>query len=123
MAEALAVIGTAGAVVSLIDAIGKTMIKTRALYDEWRDADASLLSLNSQLIILRVTLSRIQSWVNSDTHEAHHQLVMDLNTSIHCCEVLVGKIDALVAGLHRTPADSNLGLDFSSKVKLMYGSK
>src|SRR5271156_5026804 len=103
MAEALAVIGAAGAVANIIDVAGKTIKSLQDLHNRWRDADFTLLNLIAQLTALRAALSMIQEWIDR-TEEAtgqHHQLTMDMDLSITCVRMLIGKMDVEAEGLRR----------------------
>ena len=120
MSEAIAVIGTVGAVASIIDILGKTIGAISEVRDEWKEADFTFLCLISQLTALRAALTKIQEWVDTEIADPHHQLVMDLSTSTVSCRVLISKLYGRVSELHQS---TNKTLDFSSKIKLIFGSK
>jgi hypothetical protein len=120
MADPISIIGTFGAAANIIDVVGKTISTIRELRDEWKDADLTFLSLAAQLTALKAALTKIKEWMENELGDPHHQLVMDLDVSMSCCRMLIGKIDLLLSKLHQT-ADRTL--DFSSKVKLVFGNK
>ena len=120
MADPISIIGTAGAVANIIDVLGKTISTIRELRNEWKEADITFLSLVAQLTALRASLTKTKEWTDTDPADPHYQLVMDLDVIISCCRMLIGKIDTRLSELQQTV---NEKLDFSSKVKLVFGSK
>lgn len=117
--DPITIIGTAGAVANIIDVVSKAIKSMRSLHERWKDADFTVLNLIAQLTALKSALGKIQEWIDSDLAEQHHQLAMDLDLSITCCRMLIGKIDAQVSELHRA-ADN--ALDVGSKIKVAFGS-
>jgi hypothetical protein len=120
MADPISIIGTFGAAANIVDVIGKTISTIRELRDEWKEADLTFLSLAAQLTALKAALTKIKEWMDNEFGDPHHQLVMDLDVSMSCCRMLIGKIDLLLSKLHHTADET---LDFSSKVKLVFGNK
>ena len=118
MADALAVIGIVGSIASIIDILGKTIAAIRKIQSEWQEADLTFLCLASEVVALRAALTKIKEWAELDDTEAHHQLTMDLETSLSCCRILVSKLDNELSRFHQT---SEHTLDFSSKRKLVLG--
>lgn len=97
MAEVVAVLGSIGAIVNIIDAASKVISTIHSLQTQWKDADLTVLSLASQLSAFRAALRRIQEWLDSEVPAAHHQLVMDLDETLSFCNILIVKIEALSA--------------------------
>jgi hypothetical protein len=120
MADPISIIGAVGAIASIIDVVGKSIKCINDLRDHWKEADLTFLSLVSQLTALRLALVKIQEWVDNSQEDAHHQLVMDLNSCISYCQLLVSKLDILVGQLNETTQGP---LELSSKVKLLFGSR
>jgi len=120
MADAISIIGTVGAVANIIDVVDKTISTFCDLQNKWKEADLTFLSLVAQLTALRAALTKIKQWADNDLGDPHYQLVMDLDISMSCCRMLIGKINILLPKLHQTADET---LDFSSKVKLVFGSK
>ncbi|KAL3472244.1 hypothetical protein BJX99DRAFT_262447 [Aspergillus californicus] len=120
MADPVSIIGTAGALVNVIQVISQTILAIRDLRGDWKDADLTFLSLTSQLTALRLALTKIQEWLSLETGDLHHQLVMDLDESINCCIVLLTKLQDAVDSLRQK---QNHALDLQSKVKLVFGKK
>jgi hypothetical protein len=98
MAEIVAVIGSVGALVNIIDAATKVISIIHKLQTQWKDADLAVLSLASQLSAFRAALRRIHEWLDSEVPAAHHQLVMDLDETLSFCKLLIVKIEVLCDG-------------------------
>ena len=113
------ILGAAGALANVIDVLGKTLRGINDLRCQWRDADLSVLTLESQLSALGTALVRIQQWTEASDGEIHHQLVMDLDSSVACCRLLVDKIDAEVSQFRYT----NNMLQASSRFRLLLKTK
>jgi hypothetical protein len=120
MADPISIIGTFGAAANIIEVLGKTISTIRELRDEWKEADLTYLSLAAQLTALKAALTKIKEWTDNELGDPHHQLVMDLDVSMSCLRMLIGKIDTLLSKLHQTADET---LDLSSKVKLVFGNK
>jgi hypothetical protein len=120
MAEVLAVVGSIGAIVNIIDAASKAISIIHNLQIHWQDADLTLLSLASQLSAFRAALRRIHEWLESEMPEPHHQLVMDLDETLSFCNILIIKIEGLSTGWeslleHPTAVESRWKVAFGSK--------
>ena len=86
----------------------------------WKEADLIRLSLASQLTAFRAALGRIQEWMGNEMPEPHHQLVMDLDSTLSCCRILIDRVDALFTNLEsqvERPKDtaSRWGVAFGNK--------
>lgn len=82
MAEALAIIGAAASVVSIIDVLSRSITTVRGLRDQWTDADLTVHNLLTQLTAFKAALTKIKEWTDSDVAETHHQLKIDLDDSV-----------------------------------------
>ena len=120
MAEVNAVIGTIGAVCNIVDVISKTITLINDVQSRWKTADLALLSLASQLTALRAALREIQTWLENNEQDMHHQLTMDLDISLSCCRLLVIELEAFFTGLDRSPGNP---LSTSGKLKVVLGSQ
>lgn len=120
MADPFSIIGTVASVGNIIELLGKSINTIRELQTKWQDADLISLSLASQMGVLRAALIKIQDWIEADPSEAHHQLIMDLDSSLLCCKTLVGKIDGQLSTLQQNSSDGSLAT--ASKIKLILGS-
>jgi len=119
MAEALAIIGSLGAICNLVDVIGKVVSLINDLVSKWEDAELTLLSMASQLIALRAASTKIREWMERGLGDAHHQLIMDLDVSIKCCQLLINKIESFFLELD---ASSGKSLEVRQKFKIIFGS-
>lgn len=120
MADPITIVGTAAAVTNIIAIARNTITLLCDLHTRWNDADFTVLNLIAQVTALKTASCKIKEWIDSDLAQQHHQLVMDLDLSMTCCEMLVGKMDAQISELHRT-ADN--ALDAGSKIKVLFASK
>lgn len=120
--EAITILGTAGAVVNIIDIVGRSIKTLRDLHERWKDADIVAINLISQLIALKAALRRISEWISSDLayHPHHYQLVMDLGDSIGCCNMLVRSMDDQLAKLR---CGLNDKLDVESRLRVVFENK
>jgi hypothetical protein len=119
MAEALAIVGSIGAISSLVAGISKVILLITDLTAVWDDADLTLLSMASQLTALRAATTKIQEWMDGGFQDAHHQLVMDLDVSIKCCHLLISKVEAFLSELSDF---TEKPLDLRHKFKVVFGS-
>lgn len=94
MADPITIIGTVGALANIVDLVSKTIKSMRDLQGRWKQADLTFLSLAAQLTALRAALQKIQQWsVGELAGDPDYQLIMDLDVSISCCRLLIGKFD------------------------------
>lgn len=119
MAEALAIVGSVGAICGLVAGIGKVILLITDLNARWEDADLTLLSLASQLTALRAAITKIQEWTDRGLQDAHHQLIMDLDISIKCCRLLINKVESFFSDLASLTGKP---LDLRQKYKVAFGS-
>ena len=119
MAEAIAFLGTAGAVANILDILGKTISTIHELRQQWKQADFTLLNLIAQLTALKAALGKIKEWTDQDLVDQHHQLVMDLDVSLTCCRMLVAKVDTHISEVQPQPDGS---LATAGKFKLVFGA-
>jgi hypothetical protein len=119
MAEALAIIGSLGAICNLVDAIGKVVSHINDLNSKWKEVDLTLLSMASQLAALRAAVTKIREWTERGLDETHHQLIMDLDISIRCCQLLISKLESFFSDL---AALAGTQLQMRQKFKVLSGS-
>jgi hypothetical protein len=99
MAEICALIGTIGAVCNIVECINKTINLIGDVRSRWKTAELALLSLTSQLTALRAALQEIQRWLETNAEEMHHQLTMDLDITLSCCQLLTTELEAHLSSL------------------------
>lgn len=120
MADPITLLSTSGALSNAIDALGKTINTVGELQSQFQDADSASLNLDSQLVVLNTALNNINVWAESTPEEPHHQVVMDLDRCVACCQTLIDKIDVEVASFRMTPGN---GPDVASKFRLLLNGK
>ena len=117
--DPVTVIGAAGAAADIVKSLNSMINSLHTLYTRWKGADFLFLNMVTQLTALKAALNKIHEWMLSDTDDAHHQLVIDLDSSLKCCQMLVSRIEHQLSEMHLNGA----GLDAASKVKLTVGGK
>lgn len=116
--DPVTIIGTAASITSTVEVICKAMKSLRELYERWQDVDLTILSLISQLNVLKAALNKIGDWISDDltTLPQHHQLVIDLEDSTACVRMLIKSIDIQLSSPELSTGNS---LVFSSKMTMM----
>ena len=108
-----AIIGTTGAIVGIVDLLTRSIKSLHELHDRWTKTNLTALNLISQLTALKAALSKIQEWVDSDLarEPQHYQLVLDLCTTLNCCQSLVNSVHERIESLcwQQTNAESQKG--------------
>lgn len=120
MADPLSIIGTAGAIANIIDVLVKTITTVCDMRQAWKVADLSLFAFESQLNLLKFSLCEIQKWTESRSNEQSHQLVMQVDSCVTCCRLLIGKIDGEVSQFQKTVAGD---LELGSKLSFLFKTK
>jgi guanine nucleotide-binding protein G(i) subunit alpha len=119
MVEPLTIIGTAAAVVGIIQSIAKALSTLHDLRGQWKQSDLTLVNLEVQLLALKTALGKIEEWLKPGLEEEQdpcHELVLTVGTVIQCCGMLAAMLDTEVSEFSRN-AD-NL-LDTQSRVKFL----
>lgn len=120
MAEPLCIIGTAGAIANIIDVLTKTITTICDMRQAWKIADLTVLAFENQLNLLKIALCQIQKWAASQSEEQGHELVMQVDSCVTCCRLLISKIDSEVSLLERTTTGD---LNLPSKLGLLFKTK
>lgn len=120
MTDPVSIIGTVGALANIIQLVSQTISGIRDLQSDWKDANLNFLSLLGQLSTLRVALIKIDTWMKNGFGDAHHQLVLDLDATMHCCGILLTNLQESVEKLQQRQDHT---LDFQSKIRLMFDKK
>ncbi|KAG4279589.1 hypothetical protein BFJ70_g17482 [Fusarium oxysporum] len=120
MAEPLCIIGTAGAIANIIDVLTKTITTICDMRQAWKIADLTVLAFENQLNLLKIALCQIQKWAASQSEEQGHELVMQVDSCVTCCRLLISKIDSEVSLLERTTIGD---LNLPSKLGLLFKTK
>nr|RBQ96769.1 hypothetical protein FVER53263_20490 [Fusarium verticillioides] len=120
MADPLSIIGTAGAIANIIDVLTKTITTVCDMRHAWKIADLSVFAFENQLSLLKFALFEIQKWTESRSCEQSHQLVMQVDSCVTCCRLLIGKIDGEVSQFQKTTAGD---LELGSKLSFLFKTK
>ena len=120
MADPISVLGAAASNAGLVYVLSRCSSVIGELRGQWKDADFTFVNLTSQLLVLKVGLTKVREWTEMGVDEAHHQLVMDLDSVILCCKALVDKLDAQLQGLRRNQDGQ---LSRMGKMKLVLGGR
>ncbi|KAF2274726.1 uncharacterized protein EI97DRAFT_434951 [Westerdykella ornata] len=114
-------------VFALSSAISSNLIRLRQsidglrqLHDQWKDSNASFINLIAQLTALKSSLGEMHDWINYAIQDMHPQLLSDLDVLMGSCEVLVRRLDRLIAQLEQPDQEH---VDFALKMKLAVGSR
>ena len=103
MAEAIAIIGSVGALATVIDLVANASSGVVQLKEQWKGANLAVSSLESQLYGLSTALTGIQQWMDGSSGDPHHQLVMGLDQCVNCCALLMTKLDAVLSSYLISP--------------------
>ncbi|RKL35819.1 hypothetical protein BFJ72_g8519 [Fusarium proliferatum] len=120
MADPLSIIGTAGAIANIIDVLTKTITTVCDMRQAWKIADLAVFAFENQLNLLKFALFEIQKWTESRSDEQSHQLVMQVDSCVTCCRLLIGKIDGEVSQFEKTVAGD---LELGSKLSFLFKTK
>lgn len=121
MADPLTILGTASSVAALLGILGRTITTLSGLRGQWKDADLTVLTFETQLIAMRAALTEIDEWAASiDGGAPHHQLVMDLDRCLTCCQLLMEKVNAGISEFHTAAGGT---LDGLSRLRLLVKAK
>ncbi len=114
--DPVSVIGLGASIVGIIDVVTRTLTSLRQLQQRWKKADLTVGLLVSQLTTLKAALNQISDWVNQRLEGAiqHHQLVIDLESSMESCNMLVSLMDGSISELN---FDEKNSLVFESRAK------
>jgi len=117
--EPLSIVGAVSSIVTIVEVATRCISSLRALQQRWTGADWTVNLLVGQLVTLKAALDQIREWSaeNLSTEPQHHQLVMDLDTSLESCRILISVIDSHVSSLEWDEADT---LTFESKAKAVW---
>ncbi|KAF5530989.1 GNA-3 g alpha subunit GNA-3 [Fusarium mexicanum] len=120
MADPLSIIGTAGAIANIIDVLTKTITTVCDMRQAWKVADLAVFAFENQLNLLKLALFEIQKWTESRSNDQSHQLVMQVDSCVTCCRLLIGKIDGEVSQFQKTTAGD---LELGSKLSFLFKTK
>jgi len=116
MADPISVIGALSATASVIQLLGKSIIRVNGLRDTWRGAGLSISTFASQLVVFKAALTKIHDLVASCDCQIEQDLLADLDSCLSCCEVLARRIDEELSVL-RIQEDGSLQI--SDRIRLL----
>jgi len=108
MADPISILGTAGAVVGIVDLLAKTIRRVSELRAQWKIVDAVVATFELQLIALNTALTQIKEWTNTNTEDPHYQLSIDLDHCLSHCQLLVGIISTEIETLTAAEGDQSI---------------
>ena len=91
--------GTGGTITDIIEVITNSIAMLRNLQNQVIGVDLIVSSITGQLTALKVALANIREWVDLESIETHHQLVIDLGDTLSCCGILKDRLNAEVSKL------------------------
>ncbi|KAK4452219.1 hypothetical protein QBC34DRAFT_274095, partial [Podospora aff. communis PSN243] len=116
MADPISIVGTAGAVLGIIDVLAKTIRSLQDLRAQWKTIDTVVLTFELQLTSLNAALTQIKRWMDANSKDPHYQLAIDLDRCVSHCQLLVATISAEIDALKATEADQSI----AGKVTLLF---
>jgi hypothetical protein len=116
MTDPISIVGTAGAVLGIIDVLAKTIRSLQDLRAQWKLIDTVVLTFELQLTSLNTALKQIKQWMDASLEDPHYQLAIDLDRCLSHCELLVAIISAEIDTLKEAEA----GQSAASKVALLF---
>ncbi|KAK0611656.1 hypothetical protein B0T14DRAFT_488832 [Immersiella caudata] len=116
MADPISIVGTAGAVLGIIDVLAKTIRLLQDLRAQWKIRDAVVITFGIQLTALNMALKQIREWTDANSDNPHCQLAIDLDRCLSHCELLVGIISTEVDNLKATEGEQSVG----NKITLLF---
>jgi hypothetical protein len=90
----LTIVGAVDSVASIIDVLAKSISNIQKLQDQYKSTDPNVLGLVSKLVALKNALIEIQKITDSDSIKLYHDLVINQDIVVRCCNILVKKVDA-----------------------------
>ena len=117
MADPISIIGAAGAVVSIIDLLAKTISTISELRSKWNIADLTVATFEMQLTGLNMALAEIKRWQDGNSEDPYYQLPMDLDNCLSHCRILIAVIDREIEVLRTNEGDQ---LDTARRIRILF---
>lgn len=109
------VIGTVGAVLGIVDILGRSILRLRALQRKITDAPFTLTRLFGELTAAKIALNQLQGALKRvDQTKVHEDILVDLDSSLSSCRLLVYWVDSKLS----TVEDVNAS-DLAVKVRVV----
>lgn len=108
----------AESIVGIVDMITRSINSLHELHERWKEADLTVALLIAQLTILKVALNQIGKWIASNLADVSqfHRVVMDLESSLSSCRVLMRSVDHRISRLDWNEANA---LNYESRVRMI----
>ena len=91
------IIGAVGAVVGIVDVLGRTISKLYEVQTKLKNVPVTLIRLSGELAAAKVALQQLQNSLESrNGDDLHYSVVMDLESSLSCCQLLLGVVEAKI---------------------------
>ena len=112
------ILGLTGSIVSIVDVITRSISSLRALQERWKNADLTVSLLVVQLSTLKSALDQISQWMSTTFAQSpqHHQVVIDMSSSIRSCEALISFVDNHISRLDHNESNN---LTFESRARVV----
>lgn len=114
--EPATALGLAAGIGSVVVVVSKSIATLNAARIKFSEGDLRAEVLIGQLHTVRTALSQVQEFINTSSLPDSSSLVIDLNTAVEHCRLLVVHIDDQLCTLNRLPNDL---LTSSSKAKMV----
>lgn len=116
------VIGAAGAILGIIDVATRSISTLLDVKKRFKEANLTLELLSSQLLTVKAALEQIHAIINETLRgdEQHYSLIMSMDSTIKCCNLLIRLLDENIAKLEYSENDA---LSFENRVRLVLDSK
>ena len=116
--DPLSAVGLVGSIISIVDVVTRSISSLRTLHGRWKSADLTVSLLIGQLTTLKAALDQISQWMSSNLNSSsqHHQLTIDMTSSLQSCEALISFLNDHIS---RLKFDDLNGLTVDSKARLV----
>ena len=115
------VVGTAGAIVGILDVVTRSILKLAEIRKRYKNVSLTVELLSGRLVTVKAALEQIHGFANDALRgqEQHYQLVISLDAAVRCCRSLLEVIDADLSRLQYHDDDV---LTTESKVRIILES-
>lgn len=117
MADPITILGTASAVIAIIDLLAKTIRSVSEIRSKWNMADLTVSTFEMQLTDLNFALTEIREWADRNSEDPHYQLAMDLDRCLSHCRVLIAVIDREIAELRKSEDSQH---DVAARIRILF---
>jgi len=117
--DPVSVLGLISSLITIADVIKGSLTRLRSLQSNYQNSSLAISLLIGQLNTLKAALDQITEWVSSSLVNItkHQQLVLDLDTSVESCKVLLMFLDQRIGQLTWSDEDA---LDVKGKIVFLW---